>query len=101
MAHISITLPPSTTRQLFFTATNGGTATAPDTSPSNPQRDYAPLQQLQTNLNSNTVARYNLITPDQYNDMHTALNTNFTYDDVTYKAETIPSRSRKATISCR
>ena len=75
--------------QLFFTATNGGTATAPDTSPSNPEAPhYAPLQQLQTDLNSNTVARYNLITPDQYNDMHTALNTDFTYDDVTYKAGT-------------
>ncbi len=75
--------------QLFFTATNGGTATAPDTSPSNPETQfYAPLQQLQTDLNNNTVARYNLITPDQYNDMHTALNTNFTYDGVTYQAGT-------------
>ena len=75
--------------QLFFTATNGGTATAPDTSPSNPEAQfYAPLQQLQTDLSNNTVARYNLITPDQYNDMHTALNTNFTYNGVTYQAGT-------------
>jgi hypothetical protein len=75
--------------QLFFTATNGGTATAPDTSPSNSETQfYAPLQQLQTDLNNNTVARYNLITPDQYNDMHTALNTNFTYNGVTYLAGT-------------
>ena len=75
--------------QLFFTATNGGTATAPDTSPSNPEAQfYAPLQQLQTDLNNNTVARYNLITPDVYNDMHTALNTNFTYNGVTYQAGT-------------
>src|ERR1700761_8347540 len=52
--------------QLFFPATNGGTATAPNTSPSNPEAQfYAPLQQLQTDLNNNTVARYNLITPDQ------------------------------------
>ena len=29
---------------------------------------------------------YNLITPDQYNDMHTALNTDFTYNGVTYPA---------------
>ena len=75
--------------QLFFTATNGGTPTAPDTSPSNPEAQfYAPLQQLQTDLNNNTVARYNLITPDQYNDMHTALNTDFTYNGVTYQAGT-------------
>ena len=75
--------------RLFFTATNGGTAAAPDTSPSNPESQfYAPLQQLQTDLNNNTVARYNLITPDQYNDMHTALNTDFTYNGVTYQAGT-------------
>ena len=75
--------------QLFFTATNGGTAAAPDTSASNPEAQfYAPLQQLQTDLNNNTVARYNLITPDQYNDMHTALSTDFTYNGVTYQAGT-------------
>jgi phosphatidylinositol-3-phosphatase len=73
--------------QLFFTATNGGTATAPDTSTSNPEaKYYAPLQQLQTDLTDNTVARYNWITPDQFNDMHSALNTNFTYNGVTYAA---------------
>ena len=75
--------------QLFFTATNGGTAAAPDTSSNNPEAQfYAPLQQLQTDLNNNTVARYNLITPDQYNDMHTALSTDFTYNGVTYQAGT-------------
>ena len=71
--------------QLFFTATNGGTSTAPNFSPSNPEAQYyAPLQQLQTDLNNNTVARYNLITPDQYNDMHSSLNGGFTYNGVTY-----------------
>ncbi len=75
--------------QLFFTATNGGTSTTPNWSPSNPEAQYyAPLQQLQTDLAGNTVARYNLITPDQHNDMHTALNTNFTYNGVTYLAGT-------------
>src|SRR5271166_1996871 len=70
---------------LFFTATNGGN----DPSTSNPLvPHYAPLQQLQTDLANNTVARYNWITPDQYNDMHSALNTNFTYNDVTYAAGT-------------
>ena len=74
---------------VFFTATNGGTATAPNTSPSNPQsQNYAPLQQLQTDLTDNSVARFNWITPDQYNDMHSALNTNFTYNGVTYLAGT-------------
>ena len=37
------------------------------------QNNYAPLQQLQTDLNNNAVGRYNWITPDQYNDCHTGL----------------------------
>jgi phosphatidylinositol-3-phosphatase len=73
----------------FFTATNGGTATAANTSPSNPQaQNYAPLQQLSTDLANNTVAQFNWITPDQYNEMHSSLNTNFTYNGVTYQAGT-------------
>ena len=56
--------------QVFFTDTNGGNNNAS----SNPlSQKYAPLQQLQTDLNNNTVADYNWITPDQFNDMHTAL----------------------------
>jgi hypothetical protein len=71
--------------QVFFTATNGGN----NSTTSNPQaQNYAPLQQLQTDLNNNTVAQYNWITPDQYNDMHSALSTNFTYNGVTYAAGT-------------
>ena len=59
------------------------------TSPSNPQaQNYAPLQQLQTDLTDNTVAQFNWITPDQYNDMHSSLNTSFTYKGVTYAAGT-------------
>ncbi len=75
--------------QLFFTATNGGTATAPDTSPSNPEaKYYAPLQQLSTDLSSNTgLAKYNLITPDQYNDMHSALTGGFTYNGTHYTGD--------------
>jgi phosphatidylinositol-3-phosphatase len=74
---------------VFFPSTNGGTATAPNTSPSNPQaQNYAPLQQLQTDLTDNTVGRFNWITPDQYNDMHSSLNTSFTYNGVTYAANT-------------
>ena len=56
--------------QVFFTDSNGGD----DPSPANPlSQQYAPLQQLVTDLANNTVADYNWITPDQYNDMHTAL----------------------------
>ena len=70
--------------QLFFTATNGGN----DTTPSNPEaKFYAPLQQLSTDLAHNTVARYNLITPDQYNDMHTALTGGFTYNGIHYTGD--------------
>ena len=71
--------------QLFFTATNGGND---PTSANSQAKNYAPLQQLSTDLTNNTVASYNWITPDQYNDMHTALNTTFTYDGVTYAAGT-------------
>jgi phosphatidylinositol-3-phosphatase len=56
--------------QVFFTDTNGGN----DSTPANPlSKQYAPLQQFFTDLENNTVADYNWITPNQYNDMHTAL----------------------------
>lgn len=59
---------------VFFTDTNGGCNTAP----SNPlSSNYAPLQQLFTDLANDTVADYNWITPDQYNDMHTSLTGGF------------------------
>ena len=55
---------------LFFTDTNGGN----NATTSNPlSQQYAPLQQLFTDLASDTVADYNWITPNQYNDMHTTL----------------------------
>jgi hypothetical protein len=55
---------------VFFTDTNGGN----NATPTNPlSKHYAPLQQLLTDLANDTVADYNWITPDQYNDMHTAL----------------------------
>lgn len=54
----------------FFTDTNGGN----DSTPANPlAAKYAPLQQLQTDLTNDTVARYNWISPNQFNDQHTAL----------------------------
>jgi hypothetical protein len=59
---------------LFFTDTNGGN----NSTPSNPlSSHYAPLQQLITDLDNNAVADYNWITPDQYNDMHTALSAGY------------------------
>jgi hypothetical protein len=65
----------------FFTDTNGGN----DTTPANPlSSHYAPLQQLAIDLAQNTVADYNWITPNQFNDMHTGLAASFTYNGVTY-----------------
>jgi len=70
--------------QVFFTDTNGGN----NPTSSNPEAQYyAPLQQLQTDLNNNTVARYNWITPDQYNDMHSSLSAGFTYHGVHYTGD--------------
>lgn len=61
---------------VFFLDTNGGN----NPTYSNPQAaHYAPLQALLPDLNNNTVARYNWISPNQYNDMHTALSGGFTY----------------------
>ena len=58
----------------FFTDSNGGN----DTTPANPRsQNYAPLQQLFPDLANNAVAEYNWITPDQFNDQHTALKNGF------------------------
>jgi hypothetical protein len=55
---------------VYFTDTNGGN----DLTPSNPlSHQYAPLQQLFTDLVNDNVAEYNWITPNQFNDMHTTL----------------------------
>lgn len=60
--------------QVFFTDSNGGN----DTGTGNPLRlQYAPLQQLAVDLANGTVADYNWITPNQYNDMHTSLSGGF------------------------
>ena len=54
----------------LFADTNGGC----NTTASNPQRlHYAPLQQLALDLANNTVADYNWITPDQFNEQHSSL----------------------------
>src|SRR5689334_557892 len=60
--------------QVYFTDANGGN----DLTPANPlSQQYAPLQQLFTDLSSNTVAQYNWITPNQFNDQHTTLAAGF------------------------
>ena len=46
-----------------------------------------PLAQLFDDLNNNTVGRYNWITPNQYNDAHTALNGGFTYHGTHYTGD--------------
>ena len=57
-------------QMVFFTDSNGNG----DPTPNNPLAgNYAPLQQLFVDLQNNTVADYNCITPDQYNDQHTTL----------------------------
>jgi hypothetical protein len=70
--------------QVFFTSTNGGN----NSTPSNPlSHNYAPLQQLAVDLSANNVARYNWITPDQYNDMHSQLTGGFTYHGTHYTGD--------------
>ena len=55
---------------LYFTDTNGGC----NTTTSNQLRlNYAPLQQFALDLANNSVADYNWITPNQFNDQHTTL----------------------------
>jgi hypothetical protein len=55
---------------VLFADTAGGC----DKSVANPMRtNYAPLQQLTFDLQNDTVADYNWITPNQFNDMHTTL----------------------------
>ncbi len=67
------------TGQLFFPATNGSTVNTANQTTSNVEAShYPPLEQLANDLANNTYAAYNVITPDQYNDMHTALTGNWT-----------------------
>jgi hypothetical protein len=55
---------------VFFRDTNGGC-------PAVLSRHYPPLQQLTLDLQSNDVADYNWITPDQYNEQHSSLSTGY------------------------
>jgi hypothetical protein len=49
--------------------------------------NLAPLSALSTNLADNTVARFNWITPDLYNEMHSALPSGFTYKGTHYTGD--------------
>jgi hypothetical protein len=69
---------------LFFEESNGGN------DPTNKNRQakhYLPLQQLFKDLDTNQVGKYNLITPDQYNDMHSSLTNGFTYHGIQYTGD--------------
>ena len=69
---------------VYFTDTNGGN----NSTPSNPlAKNYAPLQQLQTDLTNHTVAQYNWITPDIYNTAHSSLPNGFTYNGTHYTGD--------------
>jgi hypothetical protein len=63
--------------QVFFTDSNDPAHAA----------NYVPLTQLQTDLNNNTTARYNWISPDQFNDAHSTLTGGFTYNGVHYTGD--------------
>ena len=59
---------------VFFNDTNGGNDL---TTGNKLSRNYAPLQQLEFDLKNNDVADYVWITPNQYNDQHSALSAGF------------------------
>lgn len=62
------------TGQIFFPATSGCTVNTANTNTSNPlASNYPPLPQFASDLTNGTLANYVTITPDQYNDGHTAL----------------------------
>jgi len=56
--------------QIFFRDTNGGC-------PATASTLYPPLQQLALDLQHDKVADYNWITPNQYNDQHSRLDTGY------------------------
>jgi hypothetical protein len=77
------------TGSLFFADTNGTTSlTVANTSTTNPEAPfYSPLPDLAGDLQNGVCAQFNVITPDQYNDMHTALSAGFTYHGVHYTGD--------------
>ena len=47
-------------------------------------KNVYPLTQFWTDLTNNAIGRYNWITPDEYNEMHSSLADGFTYHGVHY-----------------
>ncbi len=77
------------TGSLFYSITNGTSSlTTANTATANPEAQfYSPLPALQSDLDAGTCAQYNVITPDQFNDMHTALNAGLTYHGTAYTGD--------------
>lgn len=50
-------------------------------------KNIYPMTNLWTDLANNTVGRYNWITPDQYNEMHSSLPGGYTYNGVAYTGD--------------
>lgn len=65
---------PKHNPMVFFNDTNGGNNA---TTTNRLRKNYAPLQQLAFDLANDCVADYNWITPDQFNDQHSALTGGF------------------------
>jgi len=62
---------------VFFKDTNGGGPVAPACTAGGLSTQYPPLQRLAADLQSNDVADYTWITPNQFNDMHSKLTTGY------------------------
>ena len=69
---------------LFFEVSNGGNNT---TNKNKQAKHYLPLERFFKDLASGQVGKYNLITPDQYNDMHSSLTNGFTYHGTHYTGD--------------
>src|SRR5579871_2058508 len=71
------------TKQYNYAVKHNPMAFFPDTAVEN----VYPLSQLFADLAGNTVGRYNWITPNQYNDAHSALTGGFTYAGQTWTGD--------------
>jgi hypothetical protein len=71
------------TGQFNYAVKHNPIAFFPDTQ----HQNVYPLAQLFDDLNNNAVGRYNWITPNQFNDAHSALNGGFTYQGTHYTGD--------------
>lgn len=86
-AHPGYTNPYNGSHQYNYAPKHDPQVFFSDTNTPGSVSHYAPLQQLSTDLTNNTVAQYNWITPDQYNEMHSSLTGGFTYQGVHYTGD--------------